>query len=97
EGTVSPYLVRRGRPGCIVGLGGVEGDFVLPDPVPEKLLFISAGSGITPIMSMLRSLAHQDAIEDVVLIHSARNQDDVIFGSQLRSIDEKFDGFKLHL
>ena len=38
-------------------LGGVEGTFVLPDPLPERLLFVSAGSGITPIMSMLRSLA----------------------------------------
>ena len=73
EGTVSPYLVRRGRPGSIVSLGGVEGEFVLPDPLPEKLLFISAGSGITPIMSMLRSLEHQDALDDVLLIHSARN------------------------
>ena len=45
------------RPGAIVRLGGVEGTFVLPDPLPARLLFISAGSGITPIMSMLRSLA----------------------------------------
>jgi len=43
EGVVSPHLVRRGRPGSIVSLGGVEGDFVLPDDLPEKLLFISAG------------------------------------------------------
>src|SRR6185437_2913661 len=62
EGKVSPYLVRRGRPGCIVGLGGVEGDFVLPEELPERLLFISAGSGITPIMSMLRSLEHRDEL-----------------------------------
>ena len=47
----------RVRPGTIVRLGGVEGTFVLPEPPPERLLFISAGSGITPIMSMLRSLA----------------------------------------
>src|SRR3954453_16401616 len=60
EGQVSPYLVRRGRPGTIVSLGGVEGDFVLPDELPDKLLFISAGSGITPIMSMLRSLGRND-------------------------------------
>src|SRR5436853_7313214 len=80
EGTVSPYLVRRGRPGAIVGLGGVEGDFVLPAGLPEKMLFISAGSGVTPIMSMLRSLAHQDSLDDAVLLHSARNEDDVIFG-----------------
>src|SRR3954453_14824200 len=62
EGKVSPYLVRRGRPGAIVGLGGVEGDFVLPEELPPKLLFISAGSGITPIMSMVRSLEHRDAL-----------------------------------
>src|SRR3954462_487675 len=96
EGTVSPYLVRRGRPGRIVSLGGVEGEFVLPDPLPEKLLFISAGSGITPIMSMLRSLEHQDALDDGLLIHSARNPDDIIFGDQLKQLEEEHDGFKGH-
>ena len=48
SGKVSPYFVTRAKPGEIVRLGGVEGTFVLPDPVPEKLLFVSAGSGITP-------------------------------------------------
>ena len=96
EGTVSPYLVRRGRPGSIVSLGGVEGDFVLPDEPPEKLVFISAGSGITPIMSMLRSLEHQQALDDVLLIHSARNPDDVIFGEQLRGMEKRNEGFRLH-
>src|SRR6202020_544609 len=72
EGKVSPYLVRRGRPGTIVSLGGVEGEFILPEKLPEKLLFISAGSGITPIMSMLRNLDQRDELSDVVLLHSAR-------------------------
>ena len=44
-GKVSPFLVTHAKPGTIVGLGGVEGDFVLPEDPPEKLLFISAGSG----------------------------------------------------
>ena len=83
-GKVSPYLVRRARPGDLVRLGGVEGTFVLPDPLPEKLLFISAGSGITPIMSMLRSLVRRDAVGDVVHIHSARTAESVIFGERLR-------------
>ena len=96
EGKVSPYLVRRGRPGSIVSLGGVEGTFLLPDPLPEKLLFISAGSGITPIMSMLRSLAHRDALTDVAHLHSARTADDVIFGSELRGLRERHPGFGLH-
>src|SRR5919205_4044480 len=97
EGTVSPYLVRRGRPGSIVSLGGVEGDFTLPDELPEKLLFISAGSGITPIMSMIRALDHHDEVGDVVLIHSAKTEDDVIFGDQLREIADKHENFHLHL
>lgn len=95
-GVVSPYLVRHGRPGTIVSLGGVEGDFVLPDPLPDKLLFISAGSGITPIISMLRSLCRHDGLGDAVLVHSARTPDDVIFGGELRQIEKSFPGFRLH-
>ena len=96
KGVVSPYLVKRGRPGAIVSLGGVEGDFVLPDPLPQKLLFISAGSGITPIISMLRSLSRHDVMNDVVVLHSARTPEDVIFGGELRYMQRKFDGFRLH-
>src|ERR1700760_648098 len=96
KGVVSPYLVRHGRPGAIVTLGGVEGDFVLPDPLPEKLLFISAGSGVTPIMSMLRQLDSDDAMGDVFVIHSARTPEDVIFGPELRDLAKRHDGFHLH-
>jgi ferredoxin-NADP reductase len=96
-GKVSPYLVRSARPGDLVRLGGVEGTFVLPEPVPEKLLFISAGSGITPIISMLRSLHRRDAVGDVVHIHSARTAESVIFGDRLRRIDAAHEGFGLHL
>jgi ferredoxin-NADP reductase len=96
EGTVSPVLVKGNRLGTILGLGGVEGEFVLPDEVPEKLLFISAGSGITPIMSMLRSLDGDDQVKDVVVLHSARNRDEVIFGEDLRKLDANHQGFRLH-
>jgi ferredoxin-NADP reductase len=95
-GKVSPYLVRHGRPGTIVSLGGVEGDFVLPEPPPKKLLFISAGSGITPIMSMLRHLNSGSELGDVVLLHSARHTDEVIFGSELRELADRCPGFRLH-
>jgi ferredoxin-NADP reductase len=95
-GSVSPFLVRQARPGAIVRLGGVEGTFVLPDPVPRRLLFISAGSGITPIMSMLRALDRQGAMRDVVCLHSARTADDVIFAGRLRELDERHPGLRLH-
>src|SRR3954471_9523651 len=96
EGVVSPFLTCEAKPGSIVRLGGVEGTFMLPDPLPDKMLFISAGSGITPIMSMLRDLDRRDAMDDVVHIHSARTPDDVIFGEQLRDIAERNEGFRLH-
>ncbi len=96
EGKVSPYLVEEAKPGTIVSLSNIEGEFVLSDPPPQKLLFISAGSGVTPIMSMLRHLDHYDQLNDAVLLHSARHTDEVIFGDDLRELAERRDGFRLH-
>ena len=96
SGKVSPYITAKLRPGTIITLGEVAGEFKLPEQVPEKLLFISAGSGITPIMSMLRDLAHHDELGDTLLIHSAREPGDVIFGDELRGLHARHDGFRLH-
>jgi len=96
DGKVSPFLFRRALPGTIVRLGGVEGTFVLPDPLPQKLLFISAGSGITPIMSMLRSLARDGALSDVVHVHCARSAEGVIFARELAELDQRHPGYRLH-
>jgi ferredoxin-NADP reductase len=96
EGKVSPYLVSHVKPGTIVSLSKIEGDFVLSDPPPAKLLFISAGSGVTPIMTMLRHLDHYDQLDDAVLLHSARRADDVMFGDDLRRLASRRAGFRLH-
>jgi ferredoxin-NADP reductase len=96
-GKVTPFLVRQAKAGAIIRLGGVEGDFVLPDPPPERLLFISAGSGITPLMSMLRALAEDDAVHDVVHVHSARTDDAVIFGDELRALADRHEGLDVKL
>jgi stearoyl-CoA 9-desaturase NADPH oxidoreductase len=96
EGKVSPFLFARVRPGAIVRLGGVEGTFTLPHPLPQRLLFISAGSGITPIMSMLRSIGAARGLTDVVHVHCARTRDTVIFGEELRSLALSHGGYRLH-
>ncbi len=95
-GVVSPFLVTQAEPGTIVSLSAIEGEFVLPEPVPGKLLFISAGSGVTPIMSMLRHLSHHGELLDAVLLHSARQADEVIFGAELRDLARRHPGFTLH-
>ncbi|HEY2198918.1 MAG TPA: FAD-binding oxidoreductase, partial [Mycobacterium sp.] len=56
EGFLSAHLVDGVKPGTIVRLAAPQGNFVLPDPAPPAMLFVTAGSGITPVMSMLRTL-----------------------------------------
>ncbi len=82
DGIVSNHLVRRARPGLVVQLDQAAGDFVLPTPLPAKALFLTAGSGITPVMGMLRSAR----LADAVLVHSAPTRDDVVFGDELRAL-----------
>jgi ferredoxin-NADP reductase len=82
DGRVSTHLVRRARVGTLVHLDQACGEFVLPDPRPAKVLFVTAGSGITPVMGMLRNALDEHA--DVVVVHSAPTAADVIFGGELR-------------
>ena len=96
-GVVSPYLVQKIQPGDLVRLGEIEGVFTLPDPLPAKMLFISAGSGITPIISMLRSIDHRDDFGDVMVIHSARTREQVMFLSVLEEFERRHLGMRLDL
>jgi ferredoxin-NADP reductase len=83
-GTVSNHLVRRATVGTVVQLDQPAGEFTLGTPPPPKILFLTAGSGITPVMGMLRNMADQHA--DVVLVHCAPTSADVIFGGELRML-----------
>ncbi|KGM18728.1 oxidoreductase [Corynebacterium auriscanis] len=59
DGALSTHVATTAKPGDIVRLSAPGGDFFLPRPVPDKLLFVTAGSGITPVMSMLRWLRQE--------------------------------------
>jgi ferredoxin-NADP reductase len=80
-GVVSTHLVRHARAGQVVQLDQAIGAFHLPVAAPARVLFVTAGSGITPVMGMLRH--HAMALADVVLVHSAPAPQDVIFGAEL--------------
>lgn len=86
DGVVSTTLVRDLPIGSIVELEQATGEFTLPDPLPEKLLFVTAGSGITPVMGMLRTLDRTGAMPDIVLVHSARSPEDTIFSAELTAL-----------
>jgi ferredoxin-NADP reductase len=82
DGTVSNHVVRRLRPGTLIHLDQATGEFTLPPTPPAKTLFVTAGSGITPVMGMLRN--HLADLADAVVLHSAPKPEDVIFGDELR-------------
>jgi ferredoxin-NADP reductase len=96
EGLMSPWFTRTAQAGQMVFLGEVEGEFRLPDPLPQRSLFISAGSGITPIWSMLRELERRDALQDAFHVHSAREPDLAIFGDYLRRMAGEYEGYRFH-
>jgi ferredoxin-NADP reductase len=97
EGVVSRYLVERARPGTMVHLSQAEGDFVLPDQVPEHVLFVSGGSGITPVMSMLRSLHRRTHRGQITFVHYAQSPEHRIYAAELAEIRRQGNGTELHL
>ena len=101
EGMLSSHLVKGLEPGTIVRLALPEGDFVLPDPPPERMLFLVGGSGVTPVMAMLRTLDRRSeengrAMPDVVMHYSSPTEDRMIFRDELNNLEQKHDGLTLH-
>ena len=94
---VSTYLVERATPGTMVHLSQALGEFVLPDQVPEHVLFISGGSGITPVMSMLRSLQRRTHRGRVTFLHYAQSPEHQIFAVELDEIRRSGHGIDVHL
>jgi ferredoxin-NADP reductase len=82
-GVVTPRLVSGDLRGQDVVLSQPAGTFVLPEHVPDRVLFVSGGSGITPVMSMLRTLLARGHRGEIAFLHWARSPEDVIFGAEL--------------
>ncbi|WP_347354693.1 ferredoxin reductase [Intrasporangium sp.] len=88
-GMVSTELVRRTKVGDVLFLDVPQGDFVLPRH-PRPLLMLTAGSGLTPVMSMIRTLVPRRPDADVVLVHSARTRADALFHDELLELADQF-------
>jgi ferredoxin-NADP reductase len=97
EGFLSTHLVGGVEPGTIVRLAEPQGNFVMPDPAPASVLFLTAGSGITPVMSMLRTLQRHEQITDIVHVHSAPTEADVMFAAELKQLHDVHPGYRMEL
>ena len=109
-GLVSNHLVHRARPSDVVQLSQAEGEFTLPGatvrggdgsrewepiaPMPP-LLFVTGGSGLTPVVGMLRTLAVAQDRPDVVLLHHATDPDRCLFLDELEQLDARNDWLRV--
>ncbi len=85
-GLVSTFLFEHARKGMVVGLDSVGGEFTLPPSPVGSILFVSGGSGITPVMSMLRTLRARHHTGKVAFLHYARSADEACYREELAEI-----------
>jgi len=88
DGLVSQYLVRHAAVGMVVDLSAAAGEFVLPRRRPSEVVLVSCGSGITPVLSMLRTLRDEGFTGPVAFLHYTRTLDDVPVLAELRDLAE---------
>jgi ferredoxin-NADP reductase len=92
-GLVSTYLYEQARRGMVVGLDGVGGDFVLPVKRPRRILFVSGGSGITPVMAMLRTLVAERHVRfragEITFVHYARSAAEACYREELAALKDQ--------
>src|SRR6266540_4210056 len=69
SGEVTRYLKQHAKPGMVLTLSQPEGSFALPAERPRRMLLISGGSGITPVMSMLRTLCDEEYAGEITFLH----------------------------
>jgi stearoyl-CoA 9-desaturase NADPH oxidoreductase len=95
EGLVSNFLAEHAAPGMILGLSQAEGDFRLPQPRPQSVLLIGGGSGITPLMAILRTLFAEGYDGPVALLHYAPDSARAIYRTELEQLAAEHPNFKL--
>src|SRR6476620_6692661 len=87
-GLVSKHLARTVEVGTVLHLSQAEGDFTLPSLLPRRILMVSGGSGITPVMSMLRTLVDFRYEGRITFVHYARTPEETVFADELDALAE---------
>lgn len=94
-GRVSNYLLDKMQIGEVLSAEYPQGSFHLQQETKHPLLLLSAGSGVTPMISMLRYLADKNQLNDVVFYHQCSTIDDIPFREELDNLRKRFSGLKL--
>lgn len=95
-GLVSRHLHERGHVGMVLGLSPAGGTFALPERRPDSIVLIAGGSGITPVLSMLRTLVDERYPGEVSLLYYARTPADVPYTEELDELAARR-GVRIHV
>lgn len=96
EGGVTEWLHAHAREGLIVELTEAGGQFLLPQPAPDRLLMIAGGSGITPLLAMLQQLADDACTTDITMFQLYRRPDQRLFADELEALARRLPGLRIH-
>jgi stearoyl-CoA 9-desaturase NADPH oxidoreductase len=95
QGRVSRHLRDHARPGMIVDLTQAQGEFGLGDARPARVLLISGGSGITPVMAILRTLCDENFAGEIGFLNYARSRPAALYEAELRGLASRHRGLRV--
>jgi ferredoxin-NADP reductase/mono/diheme cytochrome c family protein len=97
NGCVSAFLNDRARLGMTVEASGPFGQFYFNQADDKKIVLLAAGSGITPMMAMLRYIDDLCLDTEATLLYSVRTAKDIFFHEELEELQSRLDSFRYHV
>ncbi|WP_020657573.1 ferredoxin reductase [Amycolatopsis benzoatilytica] len=94
HGLVSRYL-QNTEAGAVVGLSPADGEFTLPPSRPDRIVLLSGGSGITPVLAMARTLVAERHPGEVVFLHYSNTPADTLYRAELAELAAAHPGLKI--
>ncbi|MGW4484437.1 ferredoxin reductase [Amycolatopsis sp. NPDC004368] len=95
QGLVSRHLHTTTRAGTVFGLSAAAGEFTLPSPRPQRIVLVSGGSGITPVLAMARRLVAEGHRGEVVFLHYSNSSEDALHRADLAELARRHPGFRV--
>ncbi len=93
-GKLSTFIHSNWKAGDVVEVAAPEGNFILHTDHDKKRkhCFIAAGSGITPIVSMVKTLLEEEPMSQAILLYGSRDEKNIIFKETLDALELKYEG-----
>jgi stearoyl-CoA 9-desaturase NADPH oxidoreductase len=95
--SVSAWLIDQCKLGDQFDLSPPNGNFIVDNQIDKPIVMLSAGSGVTPVMAMLRERLSTSSSLPITFIHVCKRASDLIFAKELQSLAQHFSALKLHL